>query len=687
DTDADTDADTDVDVGECDHFSATRNAYFGDLHVHSSYSFDSYLLGNYVDDPEVAYRFAKGEEVGVPPFEYDGTPQNGRTAKLRAPLDFAAVTDHAEFFAETSYCTQPPETGFACGVGDASRYIYCSVECLQFRTVSPIDELAGIDVVFMDWGAVLSDEVPEPVAAICDEDENGVSEAIDCDARQDSTWAQIQQITTEANDPCEFTAFQGYEYSRAVGDASAMLHRNIIFRTDDVITSPISAIETPDPYDMLSTIRDGCEALDDCEFMSIPHNSNLSFGLMFQVEDAEDGTVLTQERAELRAVYEPLIEIVQAKGSSECKSGFSYLGAEADEFCDFESELTLCSAPGADPDQCFEECDPDNPNTGRDAYTDDDGIEHAAVPGCMASTDYLRNALKEGLLLQDDLGVNPFQLGFIGSTDTHNGMPGNTEEWPYVGTHGYLDDEPAELVDYESSILANLENPGGLAGIWATENTRDSLFDAMQRRETFATSGTRITTRFFGGWDFDADLCDDPTLLEAAYASGVPMGGTLPADTTQAPTFLAWAARAPDSVDGDGLSWEGTQLQRIQVIKVWTDAAGEAHELVYDITDNPDNGASVNEDTCEMQGSGSDELCAVWTDPDFNTEERATYYTRVLENPTCRYSGWVCMENADQYDCSDESSEDYWEGCCDEDLSRTIQERAWTSPIWFEPGQ
>ena len=147
----------------------------------------------------------------------------------------------------------------------------------------------------------------------------------------------------------------------------------------------------------------------------------------------------------------------------------------------------------------------------------------------------------------------------------------------------------------------------------------------------------------------------------------------------------AWASRAPDTDDDDGHTWEGTPLQRIQVIKVWTDDSGEAHEAVYDITDNPDNGASVDEDTCEPQGSGHDELCAVWTDPDFDPDERASYYTRVLENPSCRYSGWVCMENAGEYDCSDEDGEDYWEGCCDADLPKTFQERAWTSPIWYAP--
>ena len=687
DTDADTDADTDTDpVGDCGDYNVERSAFFGDLHVHSSYSFDAFTIGNYANDPDGAYRFAKGEEIDIPPFNLDGTPVDGRTARLRAPLDFAGVTDHAEFLGETTYCREPPEPGFVCGPDDVREYIYCSTECLQLRTTGPVDAGLNVDVSLMEWGAFLAEDDPDYVDAICDNDLNGVEEEVDCPEKKQEVWGRMQGITESHNDPCTFTTFHAYEWSRAEGDASAMVHRNIIFANEHIIEEPVTVLETPDPYEMLRRVVDGCESVDGCEFMAIPHNSNLTFGLMYQIEDAEDGLLLTDENALLRATYEPLVEVMQAKGSSECKNGFSLFAAEDDEFCEFEDESgKLCGTEGADPETCIDECDPTIPNTATNAYTDEHGVEHEAVKGCQASNDYLRNTMKEGLVQSERLGFNPFEQGFIGSTDTHNGMPGATLEREFAGSHGYLDDEAREQVDPQASILANVANPGGLAGVWAEENTRASIFAAMQRKETFATSGTRITTRFFGGFDLPEDLCDQPDLVATAYDSGVPMGGTLSAATSDAPRFLAWAARAPDTTGEDGSVWRGTQLQRIQVIKVWQDVSGETHERVYDITDDPDNGASVDEATCAPEGPGADELCAVWTDPAFDPAEKAIYYTRVLENPSCRYTGHVCAENADEWDCSDPESDAYWDGCCDPAIPKTIQERAWASPIFYHP--
>lgn len=668
--------------GECSDFDPLRQPFFGDTHVHTSWSFDAYAIGNVANDPQTAYRFARGEAVPKPPFEDDEiTPKGGQTIQLRTPLDFAAVTDHAEFYADVDYCTTPPKPDFTCGLGDGLRYVYCTQECVLFRTTGVLDQVVGIDMSFAEWSELLGGTPAERNPEICDEDDNGVSEAIDCVARGGAVWEASQAMTEAANDPCTFTAFHGYEWTRAEGDDSAMLHRNILFRGEEVVERPVTTFEAWDPYDMLAQTRDACAAVDDCAFLAIPHNANLSFGLMFQVEDAEDGTVLTQERAQLRADHEPLIEMVQAKGSSECRNGFQYFSAAFDELCDFEILLPqpLCHEPGADPETCLLECDPDDPNTGVDATDDEE-----AIPGCQASTDFVRNAMKEGLVQQDRLGINPFRYGFVGSTDTHNGTPGATDEEDFQGSHATLDDEPAEHVDTESSLLANVENPGGLAVVWAEENTRSSLFDAMMRRETYATSGTRILHRFFGGWDYPTDLCDDPDLVAEGYAGGVPMGGTLPGTGT-APTFLAWAARAADLTAPDGTTWPGTPLQRIQIIKVWTDDAGEAHERVFDVTPDPDNGASVDLATCEPSNTGSDELCAVWTDPDFDATERAAYYTRVVEDPSCRWTQRVCNDSAGDWSCDDPEDETYWEGCCDPTIPRTVQERAWGSPIWYDP--
>jgi hypothetical protein len=494
-------------------------------------------------------------------------------------------------------------------------------------------------------------------------------------------WEVSQEITEAANDPCTFTAFHGYEWTRSEGDASAGVHRNIIFRGSEVVDSPVSTFEAWDQYDMLAETRDACEAVSDCQFLAIPHNPNFSYGLMFQVEDAEDGTVLTAEGAQLRADFEPLIEVFQVKGGSECRNGFQYFSAEYDEFCDFEiiQPTTLCHLPEADPDNCLLECDPERPNTARNETEDAE-----AIPGCAASTDFVRNALKEGLVQQERLGLNPFKYGFVGGTDNHNGTPSGVEEEIFRGSHGELDNDAVEQVDREGGVLANVENPGGLSAVWAEENTRASLFDAMMRKETYATSGTRIVHRFFGGWDYPADLCDDPDLVQKGYDGGVSMGGTLPG-TGDAPTFVAWASRAADLTDADGTSWPGTPLQRIQIIKVWTDDAGEAHEQVYDITPDPDNGASVDTETCELTSAGSDELCAVWTDPDFDAGERASYYTRVLEDPTCRWTQHICNESAGEWSCDDPDSPEYWEGCCLPDAPKTVQERAWASPIWYDP--
>ena len=612
------------------------------------------------------------------------TPMGGRTIQLRSPLDFIAVTDHAEFFADMDYCLTPPEDDPECERPAAgARSIYCARECELFRETGTIDEAAGIDLAFMEWATLLTGEPAVRNVDICDEDENGVSESVDCDARQAEVWERAQAITEAADDPCGFTAMHGYEWSRALGDDAAMLHRNILFRGAEVVDSPVTMFDESDPYAMLAATRDACAGVQDCEFLAIPHNSNLSYGLTFQVEDAVDGMLLTPENAQLRAAHEPLIEMIQIKGASECRNGLERYSAEYDEFCDFEVMIPkpMCTEPGADPDTCFTECDPTVPNTG----VDPDESGEGGADGCQASTDFIRNGMKEGLVQQERLGFNPFKYGFVGSTDTHNGTPGAVDEQDFGGSHGYLDDEPAEHVDFESSIFANVENPGGLAVVWAEENTRSSIFDGMMRKETYATSGTRIIHRFFGGWDLPANLCDDPELVAKAYEAGVPMGGTLSGGDGSAPSFLAWAARAADLTDPDGRAWPGTPLQRIQVIKVWTDASGEAHEAVYDITDNPDNGASVDLDTCAVSSAGADELCAVWTDPDFDAAERASYYTRVLEDPTCRWSQYVCNENRSEWDCSDPESEDYWEGCCDAETPKTVQERAWGSPIWIDP--
>jgi hypothetical protein len=294
-------------------------------------------------------------------------------------------------------------------------------------------------------------------------------------------------------------------------------------------------------------------------------------------------------------------------------------------------------------------------------------------PTCLSRLSYARYALIEGLKEAERLGVNPFKFGLMASTDTHNGMAGGVEERSFPGHLGTADDRATKRVAYDPGFAGNASNgPGGLIGVWAEQNTRDAIFDALRRREVFGTSGPRIPVRFFGGWDYPEALCADPARLQIAYRDGVPMGGDLPpAHTPQAPLFLVSAARDP----GTGTA-PGGLLQRLQVIKGWVDADGSSHERVIDVAGSPNNGADVDPASCAPRGHGHAQLCAVWRDPDFDPARRAVYYARVVENPSCRYSAWQCLgipANERPADCNLTPAE------------QQIQERAWSSPIWYTP--
>jgi hypothetical protein len=294
--------------------------------------------------------------------------------------------------------------------------------------------------------------------------------------------------------------------------------------------------------------------------------------------------------------------------------------------------------------------------------------------GCYSSRDFVRGALLKGLSEADRIGANPFRLGLISSTDTHNGTPGAVHEHNFVGHRGTDDNTPDLMLGTGALTPGGIQfSPGGLAAVWAEENSRAAIFEALRRREVYGTSGPRITVRFFGGFSLSPSLCSDPELVKKGYATGVPMGGTLnlvPMSEPSAPTFVVSALRDPGT---DTLP--GRTLQRVQIVKGWV-TNGVAWQKVFDVAGDPNDGAGVDLATCTPSGKGADSLCATWTDPEFRATDRAFYYARVIEDPTCRWSTIRCNELAPA---------ERPPTCSDPNVPKTIQERAWTSPIWYEP--
>ena len=612
---------------QCANFNQLRNPYFGDLHVHTRYSLDANTQDTRTG-PHESYRFALGEELGIQPYDADGKAT--RHTQISRPLDFAAVTDHAEFFGETQICTDP---------GDAN---YNAPECLFYRQ-SPEQAFIFFNLLGPGLTGLPTPDGGETIPRLpyC-----GVMGERCLEAAK-TPWRDMQQAAEayyDRSSNCSFTSFVGYEWTGS--PQSNNLHRNVIFASEVVPELPSSYYETPEPELLWEALARNCRAADGCNFLTIPHNSNLSAGLMFQTQDRH-GNAFDAAYASARQLNEPLAEITQHKGQSEC---LGTGGASAnDELCLFEVL-------------------PYNNLTG-----DRFGGLNTGPP---KEQDFLRQALKEGLLQEQKLGVNPFKYGFVGSTDTHLGTPGNANESGYPG-HAGAGMNPRNGVPGLTDIIE--ANPGGLAVLWAEQNTRESLFAAMRRREAYGTSGTRPIVRFFGGWDLPADLCGSGDFVRTGYARGVPMGGDLPSAASSAPSFAVSALRDP------GALREPTEpLQRIQIVKGWITPSGEKHEQVYEVAGNPDNGASVNLDDCSTSGNGFASLCAVWQDPAFDPAQSAFYYARVVENPSCRWATRQCV--AAHISCADPNAVPAeYADCCNAGYPKTIQERAWTSPIWFKP--
>ncbi|MBW2270942.1 MAG: DUF3604 domain-containing protein [Deltaproteobacteria bacterium] len=605
----------------CADFEPLRRPFFGDTHVHTVNSFDANTQDTR-KTPRDAYAFAKGAPLGLQPYDENGNAL--RTVKLARPLDFVAVTDHAEMLGETNICTAPGSDG------------YDSIPCIVHRNFSGVTySLIGLrgTVGKSRWESVCGEGYT------------------DCTARTGQVWQTIRDAAEEAYDrsaACKFTSFVAYEWTATVG-AGKNLHRNVIFRNASVPELPPSWIDTESALDLWNQLETGCvEGIPGCDVLTIPHNSNLSSGLMFEtpaLSDADDaGTPIDAALAKRRARWEPLIEIMQHKGDSECELGID----TTDELCNFE-------------------------NLPYDSFGAKFSffIERKQAE----ANNFVRWALKRGLAERATLGVNPFHYGIIAATDTHIAAPGLTREKDHPGHGGAGIGAGAGVPE---GFPDDLEfNPGGLGVLWAEENTRDSLFAAMRRREAYGTSGTRPVVRFFGGWDLPEDMCASAAFVRQGYAKGVPMGGDLPPQREGAPRFAVWALQDPGNAAAPG-----TPLQRVQIVKGWH-ADGELHERVIDVAGGP-NAASVDLSTCEPRGEGHASLCEVWEDPDFDATQDAFYYARVVENPTCRWSQYIC--NAAGVVCSEpDTVPDALRGCCADSHQPTLQERAWTSPIWYAP--
>jgi hypothetical protein len=573
----------------CSSHEPTRQVFWGDTHVHSSLSFDARAY-EVTAGPEEAWAFARGEEV-------DGL-------RLARPLDFAAITDHAEYLAEIPACTDPASPAYAVDT------------CVNYREGPHAQnvQLFGVKMSLTD---------PDRFEDIC--------EAIDCEAEALVTWQRIQDAAEAAYDrssDCSFTSFVAYEWSGT--PLVANMHRNVLFETWRVPERPTSYFEEPTAEGLWDALRRDCsQAGTGCDVLAIPHNSNLSNGGQFLFHaDAESALV--------RAELEPLVEVYQHKGDSECRNGLEGILGEDDPLCDWEKVR--------DPQERPQDCG------------DEGGSGGLTYSGCVSRRDFLRGILLEGLEIQEQVGANPFRVGVIAATDTHYAMPGMVDEAAWDGHLGIAEDDPEErLADPKLNPGGIIDSPGGLAGVWAEENSRESLFAALQRRETFGTSGPRIELRMFAG-DLPMDACDldEETLLELAYRDGVPMGSELP--DGQPARFVVWA-RADERA-----------LERLQLVKGWSDGEGEHIEVVElagELVGDPDMA------TCEPGPGGQDRLCAVFDDLDWGGEP-AFWYARAVEVPTCRWSWQDCLLLDEEH-----------EAC--EDPSEHIQrERAWGSPVFSE---
>jgi len=589
-----------------------REAYFGETHVHTSWSFDAYIFGNHITGPADAYKYAKGETIKHP---------LGYNIKIDTPLDWMGVTDHSEYAGAVRLSNDPDSP----------------ISKLPIAEKLKVRDAADIQRIYLWLGVSMVKK--EPIKQLVDPQVAG------------TVWKANNEAADAANQPGKFTAFCSYEWTSTPNAQN--MHRNVFFKDCAKVPElPFSSLDSQAPED-LWTWMDGQRSAGN-ELLAISHNANLSNGIMYPIDVNFKGRPIDKAWAESRDRNERLTEIKQIKGQSETHPSLS----PNDEFANYEVLNYLLSDP-----------------QGRFATT----------PGS-----YVRQALKDGLAMQGARGYNPYKMGIVGGSDSHNtGVPYRQNN--FFGGHARLDGDIKERMSGHlfAGLDVRLENPAGLTGVWAEENTRASLFEAMQRKETFGTSGPHIRLRFFGGWEYAQDVSaeqrrefwkivpdwiKDRLWVRTAYAQGVPMGSDLqplPAGK-RAPSFAVWAVKDPTSGN----------LDRIQIVKGWS-KSGQSFEKVYDVVwadergpdpytgKVPPIGSTVDIEQATYTNSiGAVELRTVWTDPEFDPSIDAFYYARVLEIPTPR---WTTIQAAQLKIPPPDM------------VAATIQERAWSSPIWYIP--
>jgi hypothetical protein len=575
-----------------------RNAYFGETHVHTSWSLDAFAIGNLLTNPGDAYKYFKGEPIKHP---------LGYEVKIDTPLDWAGVTDHSEYAGVINLANEPGSP--------VSKLPAAQPLVLKARTKEEMQRVALYAINTLAAGP--------PVKALMAPEIAG------------SVWKKNVALADQATQPGKFTAFCSYEWTSMPNNMN--LHRNIFFKDcAKVPPQPFSALDSFNPVDLWSWMDGQRKAGND--LLAISHNANLSDGRMFPTEVDTKGRPIDAAYAASRVRNEPLIEMKQLKGTSETHPMLS----PTDEFANFEIMSVLLGNP-----------------PGR-------------IPHIVGS--YARQALKDGIAMQDSKGFNPYKFGFGAASDSHNtAVPYRQDN--FFGGHTLFDGTIEARMS--GTLVSNMfdartEGTAGLTGVWAEENTRASLFEAMQRRETFAVSGPHIKVRLFGGWEYTTDMLADQDWVKTGYAKGVPMGGDLPPAKGKPPTFMVWAVKDPTSGN----------LDRIQIVKGWT-KSGQSFEKIFDVVwagdRKPDKwtgvvppiGSTVDVENATYTNTiGAVELKTVWTDPEFDPSLHAFYYARVLEIPTPR---WTTLQ-AKQL------------GIAPPDVvSPTLQERAWSSPIWYTP--